>query len=499
MKTFNGTYGVNTEQSNSLVDNLLKYPEISKTLVRQHQRYSLTYLLERAGRFSNAKVLADNSYEWKVLGRTNKPLVGHGFFDLNDADAYTATQNNTQDVADTANETFHVTFKNNSTNGHYVLCNRNDIVRFKGGATALVLSVIAQGSETGSGITAGDGYKVVKFRLISGDVNGTDIHGDVVAGTIASAFAEASLGSTVGQNQVYPDTYKNWLTISRKKKKVTGGQLSDVTWIENNGQALWYFTAEELMIQEFMYQLELQRWYGVRSAGLGGAVGAPGENTASTLTDADSSVVQTGDGILAQITGSNDGSYGSSLTEAALVDYMADLSKNATTAEGMEYVVMTGTEGRKQFHIAMKDLMVGPNTAANGAGGAMIFDAQAGQDVELGVNFTSYNALGNKITLAYCPAFDDPNLHADPLEGGKMAFLDFSSQGDGSNIELVAKGAEGYNRNYIRKYVPGMVNPYDFKGMMAANGDDAFECHVMSESGIIVRNPLSCGIFSKTS
>ncbi len=253
------------------------------------------------------------------------------------------------------------------------------------------------------------------------------------------------------------------------------------------------------MIQEFMYQLELQRWYGVRSAGLGGSVGAPGENTASTLTDADSSVVQTGDGILAQITGSNDGSYTGSLTEEALVNYMADLSKNATTAEGMEYVVMTGTEGRKQFHRAMKDLLVGPGTSSNGAGGAMIFDAQAGQDVDLGVNFTSYNALGNKITMAYCPAFDDPNLHADPLEGGKMAFLDFSSQGDGSNIELVAKGAEGYNRNYIRKYVPGMVNPYDFKGMMAANGDDAFECHVMSESGIIVRNPLSCGIFSKAS
>ena len=78
-----------------------------------------------------------------------------------------------------------------------------------------------------------------------------------------------------------------------------------------------------------------------------------------------------------------------------------------------------------------------------------------------------------------------------------MVFLDFSNQGGDSNIELVAKGAEGYNRNYIRKYVPGMVNPYDFNGMMAANGDDSFECHVMSESGIIVRNPLSCGIFSK--
>lgn len=495
MKTFSGSYGVNTEQSNSLVDNLLKYPEISKTLVRQHQRYSLTYLLERAGRFSNAKVLADNSYEWKVLGRTNKPLVGHGFFDLDDSGAYTAATDDTQDVADTANEVFYVTFKDNSTAGHYVLCNRNDVVRFKGGATALVLSVIAQGDESGTGITPGDGYKVVKFRLISGDVNGEDIYAGTICGTIASAFGEASLGSTVGQNSVYPDTYKNWLTISRKKKKVTGSQLSDVTWIENNGQALWYFTAEELMIQEFMYQLELQRWYGQASAGLGGAVGAPGENTASTLTDADSTVVQTGNGLLAQIAGSNDGSYNAStgLTEEKIVDYMADLSKNAATAEGMEYVVMTGTEGRKQFHRAMKDLLT-----SSGAGGAQVFDASAGQDVDLGVNFTSYNALGNKITLAHCPVFDDPNLHADANEGGKMVFLDFSSQGDGSNIELIAKGAEGYNRNYIRKYVPGMVNPYDYKGMMAANGDDAFECHVMSESGIIVRNPLSCGIFSAT-
>ena len=41
-----------------------------------------------------------------------------------------------------------------------------------------------------------------------------------------------------------------------------------------------------------------------------------------------------------------------------------------------------------------------------------------------------------------------------------------------------------------------MINPYDQKSMMAANADDKFECHVLSESGIIVRNPLSCGILS---
>lgn len=490
MKTYSGSYGKDTERSNSLVENLLKYPEISKTLVRQHQRYSLTYLLERAGRFSNAKVLADNSYEWKVLGRSNKPLVAGAAGTAAPDDSGSAGTYAADTVTTSPNDLFYIKFKSNAANDHHITVNRNDVVRFASGATALVLSVGAVAS----------GEAEIKFRLIgTTDLAATDYDANVIAGTISSAFGEASLGSTVGQTQVYPDTYKNWLTISRKKKKVTGSQLSDVTWIENNGQALWYFTAEELMIQEFMYQLELARWYGVKSAGLGGAVGAPGENTATTLTDADGALVQTGDGLLAQISGSNDGSYSGSLTEEAIVDYMADLSKNATGAEGNEYVVMTGTEGRKQFHRAMKDLLVGPGSSSNGAGGATVFDVKAGQDVELGVNFTSYNALGNKITVAHCPVFDDPNLHSSSLESGKMVFLDFGAEGDGSNIELIAKGADGYNRNYIRKYIPGMVNPYDYKGMMAANGDDAFECHVMSESGIIVRNPLSCGIFSKTS
>jgi hypothetical protein len=40
------------------------------------------------------------------------------------------------------------------------------------------------------------------------------------------------------------------------------------------------------------------------------------------------------------------------------------------------------------------------------------------------------------------------------------------------------------------------VNPYDQQAILAANADDKFEAHVLSETGIIVRNPLSCGILS---
>jgi len=77
-----------------------------------------------------------------------------------------------------------------------------------------------------------------------------------------------------------------------------------------------------------------------------------------------------------------------------------------------------------------------------------------------------------------------------------MVFLDFSSVDGVPNIQLIAKGADGMDRNYIKKYIPGMVNPYDQKSMLAANGDDSFTCQIMSESGVIVRNPLSCGILN---
>ena len=157
----------------------------------------------------------------------------------------------------------------------------------------------------------------------------------------------------------------------------------------------------------------------------------------------------------------------------------------------------------------MKDLLF-----SNGGQASNVMVDKFGQDVQVGANFSTYQALGNKITLVHCPVFDDPNLAAsaamsnnDALSGagfrtatlgGMMVFLDMSTQQGVANIELISKGAEGTNRNWVKKYVPGMINPYDSASMLAASGDDRFECHWLTQSGIIVRNPLSCGILKPT-
>ena len=509
-KVYTGEYGNGTTAENALNTALMQYPEIARTLIQQYPRYSATYLLERTGRFAQEKVLGDNSFEWKVMGRYNRPSYSTGFFKGVSADtAFTSSPTSSTgiilDGADANGDVFEIIIDGTATDRTGDFLNKFDMVRFQSGATAIVLEDPI--ANTSASAAATD--FIVKFEMVDATAQPlleTDVADEAILASIGSAFPNGSNGADVGENFYYPSTHKNYLTTMRKKCTVTGKDLTDVSWIENNGSRLWYFTREQMMMDEFMYQQELQRWYGRKSVtNETTTVARPGALTSSALGTSGTAAASiiTGDGLLAQIDSSNQASYSmGSLTEDIITEFIAKLSLNATQSEGNEYVVFTGTEGRLAFHRAMKDLIVAPAGAFTG--GSM---SGVSGNVDLGANFVSYQALGNKITIAYCPVFDDPHLHSTAggtnsfgdyrlKESAKMVFMDFGSTSGVSNVELVTKGAEGTNRSMIKKYVSGMVNPYDQSSMLAANADDKFEAHVLSETGIVVRNPLSCGILS---
>ena len=494
--TSTGTYGKGTTAANALNANLLQYPEIARTLISLYPRYSMTYLLERTRRIAKEKVLGDSSYEWKVMNRLNRKTMIET--------VGTPAGGSGGGAAAAGVLISGMKFEPSSGGGAEDQFNLYDVVRFPSGGTGLVVSgpsTNAYGIEAITAVTAAD-----------------NTVGSVV-GRIGSAFPAGSTGADVGENYAYPDTYKNWMTINRKKCTITGKDATDVSWIENNGQSLWYFTKEQQMMDQFMYEQELQRWYGQTSVATAAtnysatntdiissiAAGEYADGTARAASGTTDGSFTIGDGVLAQISSSNQASYSAgTLTEDIITEFIGKISLNAQGAEGNEWVVFTGTEGRIAFHRAMKDLIVAP--AGSMTGGSMA-DVKAGSDISLGGNFTSYYALGNKITIAYCPVFDDPHMHGASggtnsfgdtrlKESMKMVFMDFGTTSGVSNVELITKGANGINRSLVKKYIGGMVNPYDNKSMMAANGDDRFQCHVLSESGIIVRNPLSCGILS---
>jgi hypothetical protein len=455
MKFHQGTYGKESQESNALVTNLLKYPEIAKTLIRQYPQYSLTYFVDGTSRFAKEELIGDNKFQWAILGRTNRPSTCTG----------------TNSGTGLGNTNFTVEFEEN-------YLNPGDVVRFKGGFQAII----------GSEPTPSTGGYTFTMKPQSNDaLDELDVAGGAVlagttVGTVGSKFAE---GSDRGyENHVYPDWYVNYISISRKSKSITGSALTDITWIENGGQKLWFFTDEQIMRDEFMYQKELDSWYSVSTMDANGN---------STVTDPSTGrQIVSGDGILRQIDAANVDTYSGQLTEKRLTDFLAQLALNTGT-KNAHWMVYTGTAGKVAFHEAMKDLVY--------PAGNLIYDAKVGAETEIGVNFTSYNALGHRLTLVHNPLFDDKHLHGNdidaasgyPKESFRMVFLDMGVTNGVANIERKVKGAGGIDRGMIVKYITGMVNPFDQAAMTASNSRDSFTCEILCESGMIVRNPLSCG------
>jgi hypothetical protein len=454
MKFHSGSYGKDTVENNALVTNLLKYPEISKAMIRQFPQYSLTYFLEGTGRFAKEELIGDNAFKWSVLGRLNRPSTSTG------AQAGGALG------AGGASFTIEL-FEN--------YLNPNDVIRFSDGTQAIVIS---------DAVSVGSNYEfTIKLQtndpLATMDATLTFPLGSSV-NTIGSAFPENS--DRGYENHIYPDWHTNYLGICRKAKSISGSALTDVTWIENNGQRLWFFTDQNLVMEEYLYQMELGRWYGKTTMDTAGS---------ALITDVNGDPLVTGDGVLEQIDSANTDTYTGDLSEDIIVDFLANLSLNSGK-KNSNWMVFTGTAGKVAFHRAMRDLVF--------QGSSLIYDMDAGRNLELGVNYTTYNALGHKITLVHNPLFDDPNLHTDidpgtgyPKESFRMVFMDMGVTNGVANIEVKVKGAGGIDRGMIVKYIPGMVNPFDQKSMVASNSKDGFTCEVLSESGIIVRNTLACG------
>ena len=475
MKVYSAKYDAayNTAD-NSLTANLLKYPEIAKKVIELYPRYTTTYLLEKLSFGAGEKVLGDNSFEWKSMNR------------------YRGQQQLAADLTTDSVFGNSISFSVTDTTALPCLINANDIVRLASGLQVHVDTIV---DGTNVKTVTGKALNVVTAAAAA----------DSVIGVIGNAFGEGSLGAEVGEGYAYPETRKNWLTTSRKKLVIDARDLTDITWVEHNGHRLWFFTKEQQTEAQFMYDLEVMRWFGRSSVADYTATTAGGDSSAA------GNMPIIGDGLLAQIEDSNTLTYDATadLSEKIITEYIGQLSLNAAAPTGNEYVVFTGTQGRVQFHRAMKDLLFSSGTNAS-----TVMVDKYGQDVQVGANFSTYQALGNKITLVHCPVFDDPNLAATAAAangtavagtgfqtttlGGMFVFLDMSVQQGVANIELIAKGAEGTNRNWVKKYVPGMINPYDSASMLSASGDDKFECHWLTQSGIIVRNPLSCGILKPT-
>lgn len=298
-----------------------------------------------------------------------------------------------------------------------------------------------------------------------------------------SAFEEGSRRSGITTYNT-PFQLENRLTIHRKNYELTGSASTDVMIIElknpltGKSSYLWENIAEWTFLQQWYREIDRALVYNKYGS-------SPGENGRAALTGA---------GLREQIAPANRREYNAAnLTENTLKEFMLDLSYNIIDQPKRKFVALCGEGFMDLFDRAMKD------SARNWNLVDTKFVTGSGQELTLGGQFTTYKGInGIEVTLMHYPVYDDPihnrELHPltnRPLESYRATFIEYGQYDGQANIVKMAKK----DREQLMWYNGGSTSPEGGKTSKSAFGTkyDGYEVEVLSEVGIKLQNPLSCG------
>lgn len=298
---------------------------------------------------------------------------------------------------------------------------------------------------------------------------------------------------SVGGNTTFssPFQMRNHLSTLRKGYKVSRSAATDVLVIElkdpESGESttLWTRYAEWEAMAQWYKEVERSLWYSTYSANSNGVTDMVGNNGLP---------VYEGAGIREQIAPANRRTY-TELTEDIVRQFMIDLSYNVTPEASREFVCFTGEFGFDEFDKAMR-AAASQYTLVDS-----VFITGSGQELGLGGQFKTYEGLnGTRITLKHLPLYDNQvtnrQLHYKtnrPIESYRFTILDFGIHGGESNImKMYKKDSE-----MVLWHTAGSVDPYGntakSTSTMRSNNEDGYGVHMLTECGIMIKNPLACG------
>jgi hypothetical protein len=474
-----------TTQKN-LIENQANFPAIRQLIEYSDQRMISTLIAsgvesqQAVGHIktkigdavSRGKSIGANAYQFDVMGRIQQ-----------------ASKINSQIGATQADGTFQL-----SMSDHYLVPGM--VALFHGqGFQARVMSA-PQGSS---------GNYIYTFKSPDGRIFDWNTH---VAPQIGqktcfgghTSYGEKSLRG-YGRSH-FSDSFVQHMTIQRKATAISGGAGSDVLWIqyENLGSKKasgsgWYYKDQAQARLQLMMEDEFQKWFGLSSM-----KGDNGELLAESRLGNDPEtglpIIQ-GDGLIPQISGGNE-LFGSGINGNATIDDVIDmmtmLEKKCNTVGGKKWYVVTGTDGYSNFQRLMKDYL-GLNLVVNTNPSAQI----GGQTVDVGFHFQSFNVDGNQIVLVKHPMFDDDQRFTERGSDGKllqssvMYFIDASANNDKTNIEILSKKGNGFNRDFVSAEINGMTG----KSGPVVTSEDAVRFEILIENMIVIYNTTSCGIIHK--
>jgi len=187
--------------------------------------------------------------------------------------------------------------------------------------------------------------------------------------------------------------------------------------------------------------------------------------------------------------------YYTTLTAELLEDFLFDLCYNLIGTNERKFIALTGEMGIREFDRILKEKVASFNMIDTH------FVTGSGQDLTLGGQFTTYKMTnGIELTLKRCALFDNMEifrqlhpLTGKPLMSYTFLFVDLGSRDGQANIVKVCRKG----REFVQWFTGGSVAPNGYANSITtlrSNSRDGYQVHFLGEMGIMLRNPLSCGI-----
>ena len=187
--------------------------------------------------------------------------------------------------------------------------------------------------------------------------------------------------------------------------------------------------------------------------------------------------------------------YYTTLTAELLEDYLFDLCYNILGTNERKFIALTGEMGIREFDRILKEKVASFNMIDT------VFVTGSGQNLTLGGQFTTYKMTnGIELSLKRCPLFDNMEmfrqlhpLTGKPLMSYTFLFVDLTNYDGQANVVKVCRKG----REFVQWTTGGSVIPSGYGNSintLRSNSRDGYSVHFLGEEGIMLRNPLSCGI-----
>ena len=281
---------------------------------------------------------------------------------------------------------------------------------------------------------------------------------------------EQDLSETAYEKYTFDGWGRAYMTVQRMKYSISGAAAAmkaGVKWTQHKGNITWIANADAEMMERWAGASEYQYLWGQGTVSIDGDV---------LLHNMENKEIMAGDGICNQGDGSLKIPY-QKLTKSLLESVMQNLQLRAGGNGQVEAVLLCGQQLRWAFNNLMVEMGVQGCTDK----------AVEGSGASKGINNTYkyYEVLGVNITPIWYPWYDDKdrplNIDANGVNVNSNAGI-FVSLGKADN------GDRGIETLQLRTPKIGTVSGIDKGGSNMANSVDGSHTHILSQSGIVLRN-----------